>query len=431
LWVVFGTDASYILTNEVMSKSETNRRSPYALVGVLIGAAALAVLAVRSCSRDVIEVHVASASYDSVIQEVPANGKVEPVGEFQAHAPAPGVVDKLYVNAGDKVRAGDLLVQMRDPDATAKVATATSAVRAAELALQDMQRNGTTDELIGMQGDLARTKQQVQDAQSSVTALQQLQQKGAASTSEVTAAQQRLATATSSLQTLEHRSAGRYSPADLARAKAQLADAHAGLAAAETGYASANIRSPISGTVYSVPVSEYDFVHDGDDLLDVADLNRIEITGYFDEPEIGKLAAGQPVKIVWDAKPDRVWHGHVKLAPTAVVSYGTRNVGECLITVDDANGDLLPNTNVTVTVTTQVRHNVLSVPREALHPEGPSAFYVYRVSNGRLVRVTVQVGLVNLTRAEITGGLTDKDQVVVSTVTPHDLSSGLAVKIVP
>ncbi len=106
-------------------------------------------------------------------------------------------------------------------------------------------------------------------------------------------------------------------------------------------------------------------------------------------------------------------------------------MGECLITVDDANSDLLPNTNVTVTVTTQERHNVLSVPREALHPDGSNTFYVYRVSGGRLVQVPVQVGLVNLIRAEITGGLTDKDQVVLSTVTPHDLSSGLAVKIVP
>ncbi len=301
--------------DEVMSKSETNRRNPYALVGVLIGAAVVAILAVRACSRDVIEVRVAPASYDNVIKTESTNGKVEPMGEFQAHAPAPGVVARLYVDAGQKVKAGDLLVQMRDPDATARVATATSAVRAAELALQDMQRNGTTDELIAMQGDLIRAKQQVQDAQSSVAALQQLQQKGAASTSEVMAAQQRLTTANSSLQTLQHRSTGRYSPADLARAKAQLADAQAGLTAAEAGYASANIRSPISGTVYSVPVSEYDFLTAGEDLLDVADLRHIQVTAYFDEPEIGELAAGQSVKIEWPAKPDRVWHGHVKLRP--------------------------------------------------------------------------------------------------------------------
>ena len=414
-----------------MSKTETSRSSTYKVLGVLIGAAVLAVLVVRSCSRDAVEVRVASASYDSLISAESTNGKVEPVGEFQAHAPTAGVVGKLYVDPGDKVKAGDLLVQMIDPNATARVASATSALRTAELNLQDVERNGTTDERIGMEGDLTRAKQQQRDAQASLAALQQLQQKGAASASEVTAAQQRLTTANDSLQTFQHRSTNRYSAGDLVKAKAQLADAQATLTAAESGYASANIKSPISGTVYSVPVSEYDFVQAGDDLLDVADLHVIQITAYFDEPEIGKLAAGQAVKIEWPAKPDRVWHGHVKLAPTAVVAYGTRNVGECLITVDDANGDLLPNTNVTVTVTTQERHNVLSVPREALHTDGGEAFYVYRVAAGRLVKTPIEVGLVNLTQAEIAGGLADKDQVVVSTITPHDLSNGLAVKIVP
>src|SRR5205085_1296678 len=83
---------------------------------------------------------------------------------------------------------------------------------------------------------------------------------------------------------------------------------------------------------------------------EVADLNRIQVRAYFDEPEIGRLAVGQSVKIVWDAKPNQTWHGHISRAPSTVITYGTRNVGECIITVDDARGDLLPNTNVTVTV---------------------------------------------------------------------------------
>ena len=190
-----------------------------------------------------------------------------------------------------------------------------------------------------------------------------------------------------------------------------------------------NIRSPLSGTVYSIPVSAFDFVPAGEDLLDVADLNRIQVRAYFDEPEIGKLAVGQAVKIVWDAKPNQSWHGHISRAPSTVITYGTRNVGEAIITVDDAHGDLLPNTNVTVTVTTSQRFNVLSVPREALRTEGASD-YVFRVIAGKLVRTPVQVGVVNLTRVEITGGLTEKDTVALSATSNRDLSHGLAVKIV-
>ena len=256
-----------------------------------------------------------------------------------------------------------------------------------------------------------------------------LQQKGSASDAEVAAAQQRYDTATSSVDGLLARSKGRFSVQELAHAKDQVANAEAEQAAAQRSYAAANIRSPISGTVYSVPVSEYDYVPAGEDLLDIADLNLIQVRAYFDEPEIGKLAVGQQVKIVWDAKPNRTWHGHVEQVPSTVITYGTRNVGECLITVDDARGDLLPNTNVTVTVTTSQSKDVLSIPREALHTDGPQN-YVYRIVNGKLARTTVQLGVVNLTRVEIVSGLNDKDVVALSATSNRDLSNGLPVKIV-
>jgi HlyD family secretion protein len=259
--------------------------------------------------------------------------------------------------------------------------------------------------------------------------LKQLQQKGAASASEVAAAEQRLQAANASLDVLKTRTTQRYGASDIARAQAQVEEAQASVAAAQSAYAVVNIRSPLAGTVYSIPVSTYDFVQAGEDLMDVADLNRIQVRAYFDEPEIGKLAVGQAVKIVWDAKPDLTWHGHINRAPTTVITYGTRNVGEALITVDDAHGDLLPNTNVTVTVTVSQRFNVLSVPREALHTEGTSNF-VFRVIDGKLVRTPVQIDVVTLTRVEITGGLTEKDTVALNATSNRDLSNGLAVKIV-
>jgi HlyD family secretion protein len=230
------------------------------------------------------------------------------------------------------------------------------------------------------------------------------------------------------MKSLQTRSTDRYSATDRNRSEAQLADAKATLAAAQSSYANDNIRSKVAGTVYSIPVSPYDFVPAGENLMDVADLNRIQIRAYFDEPTIGVLAVGQAVKINWDAKPNQVWHGHISRAPTTVITYGTRNVGECIITVDDARGDLLPNTNVVVTVTTSQRFNVLSVPREALHTDAGD--YVYRVLNDKLVRTPVQVGVVNLTRAEIISGLTEKDTVALSATSNRELSNGLAVKIV-
>jgi HlyD family secretion protein len=411
-----------------MPTTETRRLNPFALWGTLLAVVVLIIVGVRSFTQERVEIRVAVATHQNLLSTVSTNGKVEPIEIFQAHALTPGVVAKLYVDVGQKVRAGDLLVRMEDADASARVATANATLQAAQLNLANMQQSGSQEERLALQADLSRAEIHKKQAESDLTALRQLQQKGAASAAEVTSAEQRLQEATSTLQNTQQRGTQRYNAGDHARAQAQVTEAKAGLAAAQSSYSASNIRSTLDGTVYSIPVSAYDFVQAGEDLLDVADLNRIQVRAYFDEPEIGQLAVGQAVKIVWPAKPTQTWHGHISRAPTTVITYGTRNVGEAIITVDDARGDLLPNTNVTVTVTTSQRFNVLSVPREALHTEGASDF-VFRVIEGKLVRTPVQVGVVNLTRVEITGGLTEKDTVALSATSNRDLSNGLAVKI--
>jgi HlyD family secretion protein len=257
--------------------------------------------------------------------------------------------------------------------------------------------------------------------------LQKLQQQGAASPAEIASLQEQVALDKSTLHTTEQHSNRRYDQADRARAQAQLADARAAVAAAQSGYDSADIRTPIDGTVYYLPVSQYDYVKQDEDLVFVADLSRLRVTAYFDEPEIGNLAEGQPVKIVWEAKPNMAWHGHISLAPTTVINYNlTRNVGECTITVDDNDGVLQPNATVTVTVTTAEHKHVLSVPRGALHSENSPA-YVFRILDGKLVRTPVEVGIVNNNFAEITSGLTEGDTVALNATTNRDLTDGLPV----
>jgi HlyD family secretion protein len=412
-----------------MPTTETRRLNPVLLWGIFLAAIVLVFLGIRTFTREQVEVRVAAVNHQNLLSTVSTNGKVEPIEEFQAHAPTAGVVAKVYVDVGQKVKPGELLIKMDDSDAVARLAAANAALRSAEATMHDMEQGGSQDERIGLAADLTRAKMQQEQATKDLAALQQLQQKGAASASEVASAEQRLKTADNTLQSIQLRSTHRYSAADRARAEAQLSDARAAVAAAQSSYAGDNMRSPLAGTVYSIPVSAYDFVPAGEDLLDVADLNRIQIRAYFDEPEIGKLAIGQAVKVEWPAKPNQTWHGHISRAPTTVITYGTRNVGECIIAVDDARGDLLPNTNVTVTVTTSQRFNVLSIPREGLHTEGMSDF-VYRVVGDKLVRTPVQIGVVNLTRVEITSGLTEKDTVALSATSNRDLTNGLAVKVV-
>lgn len=412
-----------------MPSAEVKRSNSWILWTLVVVALLVAIVLVRHLTQDTVDVRTSPVTHENLVSTVSTTGKVEPVEEFQPHAPAPGVVKEVLVETGEKVREGQLLLRMDDADAVARVAQATSAVRTAEAAVSDMEHGGSAEERFSAAGDLSRARLQQQQTASALESLKALQQRGAASAGEVAAAQQRLEVANSTLQSAQARGGQRYSPADRARVEAQLTDARASLAAAQASYAGENIRAPFAGTVYSVAVSQYDYVQTGEGLLDMADLNHIQVRAYFDEPEIGRLQSGQAVKIVWDAKPNQVWHGHIDRAPTTITQYGTRNVGESVISVDDARGDLLPNTNVVLTVTTSQRFNVLSVPREALRTEVASNF-VYRVVNGKLLRTPVQVGALNNVRVEILGGLTEKDMVVVSTTSSRDLGNGMPVKII-
>ncbi|HSU19782.1 MAG TPA: efflux RND transporter periplasmic adaptor subunit [Acidobacteriaceae bacterium] len=380
-----------------------------------------------SHSHSAVPVRTARVAHEDLVSTVSTNGKVEPVQDFQAHAPAPGVVSKLYVHLGEHVTKNQQLIRMDSSEAASRVAAAQASMLSSSAALQNMQHGGSQEERLAENADLAAAQAELKSATASLSSLQTLQSKGAASANEVAAAQQRVAAAQAKIDQIQTRERSRYAPSDLAAQRAQLAQARSALTAAQSSYASVDVRAPFAGTVYALPVAQYDFVQAGEALLNIADLNRLQIRAYFDEPEIGKLAAGQPVRIVWDAKPNQEWHGHIIQAPTTVITYGTRNVGECLISVDDADGALLPNTNVTVRVTTLQRPDVLSLPREALHTEGNSNF-VFKIVNNKLVRTPVQLGVVSLTRVEITSGLQEGDLVALGATTEADLTNGLQVK---
>ncbi len=409
-----------------MTTVETKRRSPALAIIVVAIVALVVIFAIRSLTRETVDVRVSPVTRENLVSSVSTNGKVEPIQQFQAHAPAPAVVQRVYVQVGQKVHAGDLLLKLDDADVVARIAAATATLRTAQANASDLQQGGTQEERSSISGDLARASMQQQQAAKDLAALQALQAKGAASIAEITAAEQRLQNANATLQGAQFRQTQRYSQNDRSKTSAQVAEARQALSAAQLDDAKYNVRAPFAGTVYAIPVSAYDFVPAGEDLLDLANLDSIRVRAYFDEPDIGRLAPGQAVKIVWEARASQTWHGHIETAPTTVINYGTRNVGESIITVDDAHGDLPPNSNVTVTVTTSQRFNVLSVPREALHTESNSTS-VYRLVGHKLVRTPVQVGVTNLTRVEIVSGLTDKDTVALTATSNHDLTNGMQV----
>jgi HlyD family secretion protein len=395
-----------------------------------LGLTAIAVIAVWSLLRneDAVEVVTAPAIYQDLSLQVTTNGTVLPTSEFQARAFWPGIIDKVNVELGDKVQPGQLLVSMKDPFALSRMTAADAALQGWKLSVQNIRNGGTQEDRIDLHGNLEHAQLDQAQAAKALTALEALRQKGAASQAEVDAAEQRLQAANATVETLNKKTTQPYTAADLKNATSHLADAQANVDSAKVQFNNANIASPMAGTVYSISVVPYDWVPVGTDLIRVADLGHMEVRAYFDEPEIGKLISGQPVTITWDGRPGRTWHGHIRQAPISAMALGTRSVGECIIAVDDTKEDLLPNTNVMVTVTIQQRSHALSIPRSALHTDGPGN-YVFCIADGRLRRTPVETGIVNLDRAEITRGLKENDLVAVSAVDNRELREGMPVRI--
>jgi HlyD family secretion protein len=383
--------------------------------------------ATRALTREHLPVRVAQVSHQSLESRISTNGRVEPEVNYEVHSPIAAIVKAVYVRPGDVVPAGKLLLQLDDVEARAKVASAESGVKAAQAALESIMQNGTVEQRQAAMADVARGKLDRDQAQRDLAALSKLSSTGAASASEVASAQQRLATAEAGLHAAEQSAQSRYSPAELARAKAALADAEANRQAAEMVLAQTSVHAPINGTVYSLNAGATEFAESGKLLLEMADLHRERVRAYFDEPEIGRLAVGQKVEIKWDAKPGMLWHGHIDRVPITVITYGTRTVGEVIVHVDDVDGQLLPDTNVTVTAITSSESNVLSMPREALHSENGKS-YVFRVENDELQRTPVTIGTMNLAQVAIVTGLKDGDWVATGTTNGQPLQEGVVIK---
>lgn len=383
---------------------------------------------VRVATRTRIPVRVANVVRSALRSTIPTNGKVEPQPQanYEAHAPFPGIVKDIYVHEGERVRRGQLLMTMDDTNARARLATALAALRNAQDSYTTLLHGGTQQQRVTLQGEITKARLDLDQAKQSLAALQKLQATGAASPSEVVSAKQRLEIDETSLSVLQQRQSEPYDTADLNRAKAAVEDAQAGDEAAQQAVDEANVRAPFSGTAYLIPVAPTEYVQQGDLLLKIADLSKMQVRAYFDEPEIGKLQVGQPVTISWDAERGKVWHGEIVRVPSTIIRYTTRNVGEVLVKIDDAKNDLLPNTNVLVTALVANTPDALNVPREALHSEGGKP-YVYIVSDGYLHRTPVVVGNLNLTQVQILKGVKQGQVVALGSTNGEPIGDGVPI----
>jgi HlyD family secretion protein len=393
--------------------------------GIIIAVIFLASFMSRGDVVPVRTVNVQRATIRSVIS---TNGKVEPLHNFAAYAPTGTNVEKVLVKEGEHVKRGQLLVQLNDASARSDSARALAQVRTADAAGSAVKNGGNQEEVLTLSTDITKTQADRDATQRRLDALRKLQTQGSASPGEVKEAENQLARSNADLQLLQQKQKDRYSRPEVAQVEGHQQEATAAFAAAQNVLNQLNVRAPFDCVIYSVTVREGDYVHPGDLVIQAADLSKVLVRAFVDEPDVGRLQPGQNIELTWDAMPGHIWPGKVGTVPASLKLRGTRNVGEITFTVDNDGLHLLPNVNVGVAVITAEHPSVLSLPREAVRQDEKGPF-VFAVVKQELQRRDVQTGISDLTRVEVTQGVSDNMQIALSATNSKNLRDHLQVKL--
>jgi HlyD family secretion protein len=410
---------------EVVIAVRIDKRWHWMLLALLV---ATVIYAARQLTRPRLPIRATQVRRGNIASLNSTDGIVEPQAIFAAMAPYSGIVKAVYVREGALVPKGKLLVAMNDTEGRTRLATALTGLRTAEANYDSVSKGGSQQERNAVAADIKRLDGEREQAAHRVVTLKKLELQGASSRNEIDSAQQQLDGIIASLHSLDQRMKIAYAPVDLERARAALADAQAAYAAAKEVESEISVYAPYEGTVYALPVAAGQFVQRGDKLVQMADFTKVQVRAYFDEPDMGQLAIGMPISIRWEALPGRTWSGHIIQLPASIVTYETRHVGAVIISVDNTDRRLLPETNVIVTVTMSKVENVLEIPREALYLDRGN-YFVYSVHAEKLVRTPIKVGINNLSEVQILDGLHEGETVAVGS-NGQSLGDGLSVTLV-
>ncbi len=264
------------------------------------------------------------------------------------------------------VHAGQTLITLDTTAAEAELAAAEARAQEARAELEVLEQGGKASQLSSIASSTAGAEAAIAVAQRNYDSLQRLQRNQAATALQVQEAKDALDRAKQQLATVQGQRQTLVTSGDKAVAQARLRDAQAAVGAARHRLSLGVIRAPINGTVYQFDLKVGAYLQAGDLVALVGNLDRMKVTVYVDEPDLGRLSEHLPVEITWDARPGQKWTGQVDKLPTQVVALGTRTVGEVTTSIENPQHDLLPGVSVNARITTSVAGEALTIPKAAL-----------------------------------------------------------------
>lgn len=234
--------------------------------------------------------------------KVMATGKIVPREEIEIKPNLSGIIEKILVNEGDHVSAGQLVATLKIVPNISQVNSTQQEVQNANLQINNAKAN------------LANQQQQF-------LMQQKLFSQGVISKHEFLTSQQQLQTLQNQLKNAQQQ---------LQTAQRNLEIARTGVATGLQNMATTQIRSKASGTVLEIPVKvgsqviEANAFNAGTTICSVADLNSLIFEGKIDEAQAGKLKEGMNMNIIIGALQNKTFSGRVTMiAPKGKDENGT------------------------------------------------------------------------------------------------------------
>ncbi|MBA1240986.1 efflux RND transporter periplasmic adaptor subunit [Pseudomonas kunmingensis] len=341
-----------------------------------------------------------------LVQRVVASGEVDSQSLAQVGSEITGVIAARHVREGDAVKAGDLLLELRDDEQRARLLEAEASLQQ----LIDSTRPQAQATLREAQHNLEQASRELQRRETlferKILASEPLEQ---ARRAELTA------------RVIRDRA--RFAAAAVAAGGSEEQVLRQRLEAARAALAKTRIHAQVDGIVQTRDVEPGDLVQPGRTLLAIARSGSSEILLPLDEKNLAPIELGQAAKIIADAYPDRVLTARVSfIAPSVDTALGTIDVH---LDLQEPTDLLRQGMTVSVNIETGRREQALVLPNDALRARDGSRAQVLRVNAGRVERVNVRLGLLGTALSEVIDGLEAGDLVLIA-----DAEEGQRVRVV-
>lgn len=371
---------------------------------------------------------LAKVERGSIAKSVVATGKIEPLSKVEIKSKASGIIKYLYVNAGDRVREGQLLVELDKETLEAQLKQAQAFLNAAESKLQETHSQAKTLQANLRMAQLEAESRDYDFAIAEYKRSQALYERGLVSKSDYDSSEQKMKAAEVTRNSLQ--AAVKVKEAEFEQnekaintAEAELVQAQAQNEQAAESLKYASIRAPINGVVLSRELEVGDAVSSilqlGSNatlIMTLGDVRELYVKGRVDETDIGLVKEGQPVRVTVDSYKNRTFQGKVyRIAPMGVEKDNVTRFEVRVSIVNDL--DLLKvNMSANAEIILEEHHDVLLVPESALiynERRETSVEVPDMATNTGRRQVAVKTGISNGARTELLAGLKLGDSVVL------------------